>query len=415
MMRKASLGTIFLTVFLDLLGFGLVVPYLPGVARDLGASPFVATLLGAVYSAMQFLFVPLWGHLSDRVGRRPVLLVSIGCAALAMAALGTFDSLAGLFVARAFAGMATANLAVAAAYIADVTRPEERSRGMGLIGAAIGLGFVLGPAIGGVLQMHSPIERVGAMPAYCAAGLSALNFVLALRFLPESLPPSERGKKVRSISPLDARRFRIAFSAAGVPVAVLVQFVVVLSFSGMEQTFRLFTEDAFHIGAKGTGYILGFVGVVLILVQGVLIRPLSGVTSERGRIRAGLVIEAVGFSFVALAPSIVGASRASLVAGMGVVALGSGLVNPSLSALVSKCSASTDQGSALGVLQSAGALARVLGPALAGILYQSIDPRAPYAAAAAGMLLACAASLALRAPVVPEVAASPEPEPVGTP
>jgi len=397
-MRKASLGTIFLTVFLDLLGFGLVVPYLPGVARDHGATPFVATLLGAAYSAMQFLFVPLWGHLSDRTGRRPILLGSIAASAIGMIALGSVDTLFGLFAARVFVGIATANIAVAAAYIADVTRPEDRSRGMGLIGAAIGLGFVLGPVIGGLLQAHSPIARVGAMPAYTAAALSIVNLLLAARFLPESLAPEDRGKKVRSASPLDPSRFRLAFETSGVPVALLVHFVVILSFSGLEQTFRLFTADAFDLGAKETGYILGVVGVTLILVQGALLRPLARVASERALIRVGVLIEAAGFVGVAMSPVIFGGSRALLVTAMAVIALGSGLVNPSLSALVSRLGASDGQGSVLGVLQSAGALARVFGPAAGGLLYQSFGPRAPYAAAAVGMLLAALASIGLRRP-----------------
>ena len=397
-MRKASLGTIFLTVFLDLLGFGLVVPYLPGVARDHGASPFVATLLGAAYSAMQFLFVPFWGHLSDRAGRRPILLGSIAASAVGMAALGTVDSLAGLFVARAFVGIATANVAVASAYIADVTRPEERSRGMGLIGAAIGLGFVLGPVVGGLLQAHSPIARVGALPAYAAAALSALNFVLAALFLPESLAPEDRGKHVRSAAPLGPARFRAAFARSGVALAILVHFVVVLSFSGLEQTFRLFTADAFGLGTKETGYILGVVGVVLIAVQGGLMRRLAPVVAERTLVRAGVLIEAAGFFAVAMSPVLLGGSAPLLVGGMATIALGSGLVNPSLSALVSRLGAADGQGSLLGVLQSAGALARVFGPAVGGLLYQSLGPRAPYGAAAIGMLIAAAASLGLRKP-----------------
>lgn len=397
-MRKASLGTLFLTVFLDLLGFGLVVPYLPGVAREYGASPLVATLLGAAYSAMQFLFVPLWGHLSDRVGRRPVLLASIAASALGMVALGTVESLAGLFVARAFLGIATANVAVASAYIADVTRPEERSRGMGLIGAAIGLGFVLGPVAGGLLQAHSPIARVGALPAYAAAALSALDLVLAALFLPESLAPEDRGKKVRSLAPLSPSRFRAELGRSGVALAVLVHFVVVLSFSGLEQTFRLFTADAFRLGTRETGYILGVVGLVLIAVQGLLMRRLAPVASERTLVRAGALVEAAGFLAVAMSPAVLGGSVPVLVAGMATIALGSGLVNPSLSALVSRLGPADGQGSLLGVLQSAGALARVFGPAAGGLLYQSVSPRAPYAAAAAGMLVAACASLALRDP-----------------
>ena len=170
--RSASLGTLFFTVFLDLLGFGLVIPFLPGLARDFGASDFVATLPGAVYSLMQFLFIPVWGRLSDRVGRRPVLLWSIAASAAGMAILGFGSSLTWLFVARLWSGIATANIAVAQAYIADVTTPETRARGMGMIGMAFGLGFIFGPAVGGILSRYSVpgLAQVGALPALVASG-----------------------------------------------------------------------------------------------------------------------------------------------------------------------------------------------------------------------------------------------------
>ncbi|MBK8259445.1 MAG: MFS transporter [Polyangiaceae bacterium] len=406
-MRKASIGTIFFTVFLDLLGFGLVVPYLPGVARDLGASPFLATLLGAVYSAMQFLFVPMWGHFSDRWGRRPILLVSIALTAVGMAALGTATTLTGLFIARAFVGMATANLAVASAYIADITGPENRSRGMGAIGAAIGLGFVLGPVFGGLLQAHSPIQRVGAAPAYAAAALSALNFVLAAITLPESLRPEIRGKAVRSLSPFDRRRFQLALGTPKMVAALAVQFVIVLSFSGMEQTFRLFTTDEFGFKTEQTGYVLGVVGVVLITVQAFFIRLFARVFSERALVRTGVLIEALGFAGVALSPAASGAKVGLLVVSMAVIAFGSGLANPSLSALVSRSTQPSEQGSALGTLQSVGALARVFGPTIAGLLYQSLGPQAPYAAAAVGMLIAGAVSFGLGSPSNIAVKATP--------
>src|SRR6476659_997640 len=153
-MRQASLGTLFLTVFLDLLGFGLVVPFLPGVARAHGASDLVATLVGGAFSLMQFLFIPLWGRLSDRVGRRPVLLWSIAASAVGMTFLGLADSRALIVASRRFSGIATANISVAQAYIADITTPENRARGMGMIGVAFGLGFIFGPALGGLLGQH---------------------------------------------------------------------------------------------------------------------------------------------------------------------------------------------------------------------------------------------------------------------
>jgi MFS family permease len=397
-MRKASLGTIFFTVFLDLVGFGLVVPYLPGVAREYGASDVVATLLGATYSLMQLLFVPFWGHLSDRTGRRPLLLWSIAASAVGMLLLGSATSLWMLFAARAFSGIATSNIAVAQAYIADVTPPHERAKGMGIIGASIGLGFIFGPVIGGVLEASSPLSRAGALPAYAAAGLSALNFVLALSYLPESLLPADRGKQVRSASPLSIERFRTAFRFPGVVVAVLVQFVIVQSMSGLEQTFRMFTEDEFGMNESGTGAVLGVVGVVLVVVQGLVLRRLARWVSERALVRVGVLIQAAAFTFIGLSPRFGPIALAVLYAAMAANAFGSALVAPSLSALVSKCSDGQNQGVVLGVLQSAGALARVCGPATGGVLYAKIGHSAPYFAAAIGMLVAGAVSLGLARP-----------------
>ena len=200
-LRNASLGTLFLTVFLDLLGFGLVIPFLPGIARRLGAGDFMATMPGAVFSIMQFLFIPIWGRLSDRVGRRPVLLWSIAASAIGMAMLGFAPTLVWLFVARIWSGIATANIAVAQAYIADVTTPERRARGMAIVGISFGLGFIFGPFIGGELSRFHPFGREGMLPPLVAAGLSTVNLLLAFRTLPESLPPEGRGKSLRRASP----------------------------------------------------------------------------------------------------------------------------------------------------------------------------------------------------------------------
>jgi len=400
MIRKASLGTIVLTVFLDLLGFGLVVPYLPGVARAHGASDIVATLLGAGYSLMQLVFVPFWGQMSDRTGRRPVLLWSIAASILGFLLLANADSLAMLFVARLWTGVATSNLAVAQAYIADVTKPEERARGMGLIGAGIGFGFVLGPVLGGLLvgvnAHYHWLPRVGALPAYAAAGLATINVALAWRFLPESLPAERRGAHLRRLSPFDASRYRAAARFPGTSVAMALNFVVILSFAAMEQTFRLFTADTFQMSDADTGYVLGFVGLVLIVVQGLLLRPLSRAFGERSLLRAGVSIQSLGFAALALTPRF--DSVGPLYVAMGVIAFGSALTSPSLSSFVSKCSDAQSQGVVLGVLQSAGAFARVCGPATGGVLYQTVGHSAPYVAASLGMALAGILSLRLRPP-----------------
>ena len=392
-MRTASLGTLFLTVFIDLLGFGLVIPFLPGLARRLGAGDFVATMPGAVYSIMQFLFIPIWGRLSDRIGRRPVLLWSIGATAVGMALLGAAPSLLLLLAARAFSGIATANIAVAQAYVADVTAPEHRARGMGIIGIAFGLGFIFGPFVGGELSRFPIFGREGTLPAFVAAGLAVVNFVLALRTLPESLPPERRGKSVRRAVPLDLAAIRAAVAVPGVGAAVFVNFAMVLWFAGMEQTFRLFTADGFGMSDAGTGHIFGIVGLVGAIVQGGLVRRLAPRFGEARLIHWGLGIQAAAFALLGLSSDFGRWGVLALYTSAGLIALGNGLTTPSLPAFASRRASVTTQGVTLGALQSASALARAAGPLVGGALYATIDPRAPYLAGAIG--LAAAGLLAL--------------------
>jgi MFS transporter, DHA1 family, tetracycline resistance protein len=397
--RSASLGTLFFTVFLDLLGFGLVIPFLPGLARDYGASNFVATLPGAAYSLMQFLFIPVWGRLSDRVGRRPVLLWSIAASATGMAMLGLGHSLTWLFVARLWSGVATANIAVAQAYIADVTTPETRARGMGMIGLAFGLGFIFGPALGGVLS-RTPVHglvHIGSLPAFVAAGLSTINLLLALRTLPESLPLAARGRSVRRAVPLDLAAFRVAVAVPGVGVAVALNFLVILWFAGMEQTFRLFTDDVFGMTAAGTGAIFTVVGVVGAVVQGGLVGRLARRFGEARLAISGALLLGVAFALLAASPMFGAGAYVALYGAAGLIAFGSGVTQPALPAYVSKRAGALNQGLALGTLQSASALGRVCGPALGGVLYSTLSPTAPYAVGAVG-LLAAAVLAAARLP-----------------
>lgn len=391
-MRKASLGTLFFTVFMDLLGFGLVIPFLPGVARHMGASDFMATLLGASFSLMQFAFVPIWGRLSDQIGRRPVLLVSIAASSLGMAGLGFAPSLFWLFVARIFSGIATANIAVAQAYISDVTTPETRARGMGLIGMAFGLGFIIGPSLGGALAHVRLGGHTGALAAWVAAAFSAINFVFAFFSLPESAAKEQRTRSRRTVAPFDPEALVRATAIAGIGRAVSISFLSVLFFAGMEQTFRLFTEDAFGMSDGATATVFVVVGVVGAAVQGGLIGPLTRRFGETSLLRAGLVIQACGFFALAVSPT---AGIAFLYLAGGLIAFGSGLVTPSTSSYVSRRAGPAMVGLTLGVLQSAGALARSLGPASGGLLYQGLGHIAPYIVSACGTLLAAALTLSL--------------------
>jgi DHA1 family tetracycline resistance protein-like MFS transporter len=387
-LRTASLSTLFLTIFLDLLGFGLVIPFLPGIARRLGAGDFMATMPGAVFSIMQFLFIPIWGRLSDRVGRRPVLLWSIAASAIGMAMLGFAPTLIWLFVARIWSGIATANIAVAQAYIADVTTPERRARGMAIVGISFGLGFIFGPFIGGELSRFHPFGREGMLPPLVAAGLSTINLLMAFRTLPESLPPERRGKSVRRASPIDLAGFRAAISVPGIGAAVAINFMLYLWFSGMEQTFRLFTADGFGMSDAGTGRVFGLVGIVSALVQGGLVARMVPRFGEARLIQGGLGIQAVAFALLGVSPLFGASGKAALLVAAGLIALGSGLSSPTLPAFASRRASATTQGVTLGTLQSASALSRALGPIVGGALYAGIDPRAPYLVGAVGLALA---------------------------
>ncbi len=397
MTKKPSLGAIFLTVFLDLLGFGLVLPFLAEEARDgFHTSAFVGTLLAAVYSLMQFLFVPVWGRLSDRIGRRPVIVVSVAATFVGMAglgiALGWSNSVVWLFVARIWSGIATANLGTASAYIADVTAPEDRARGMGLIGMAFGLGFILGPGIGGALSDITINGRHGPLACFAAAALSVVNFVWVQVGLPESLPKEKRTVSARRLVPLDVRAAREAFARPGVALCVLVNFLIVLSFTNLDQTFRFYNKDVFQMSPVETGLVLAGVGVMAALVQGGMIRPLSKRFGEVPLIVTGVSLQAIAFAGIAWAPSV---GVKALFAAMALLAVGNGLTQPSTSAYVSKRADPAAQGNTLGTNQSAASLARTFGPALGGWLYGEVGPRSPYVVAAAGMAVALVFALQL--------------------
>lgn len=407
--RKASLGAIFLTIFLDLVGFGLVLPFLAEEARDtFKTTAFVATLLSAVYSLMQFLFVPYWGRLSDRIGRRPVLVWSIAGTALANLGLGIAlaygSGIHWLFLARIFAGVATANLGTASAYIADVTSPKDRAKGMGLIGVAFGLGFILGPGIGGVLASYPVNGRHGPWACWAAAALSFINFIWVARGLVESLPKEKRKHAVvRSRSPIDFGALRRTLSDPALGRAILVNFVLVLSFANLDQTYRFFNKDMFGMTTRETGFVLAAIGVAAALVQGGVVRQLSGKVEDANILRAGVLIQVVAFAMTAMAPDI---GRWMLYVAGVTLAIGNGLSQPSVSAYVSKRAHASEQGATLGASQSMASLGRMFGPAMGGFLYGHLGPRSPYWAASTGMVLALLIALTLPTKT-PEMPAAP--------
>jgi DHA1 family tetracycline resistance protein-like MFS transporter len=380
------MAILFFIVFIDLLGFGIIIPQLPFYGLYFGASPAAVTLLMSCYSLAQFFMSPVLGRLSDRVGRRPVLLVSTACSCLAYLWLGFASALWMLFAARLMAGAGAGNIAAAQAYVTDVTSPERRAKGMGMIGAAFGLGFTVGPWLGGIVAGADPTPEALQRPAFLAAGLSALAFILVIALLKESLP------QTGAAAPR-AGRWELARSSLRRPtlrLLILLFFAITAAFAGMETTFALWTKEVFGWGPEQVGWLFFLVGCVLILVQGALIGPLSRRLGEARLVLIGSAAIALGLAAVTLADRL-----AILLLASACLALGMGLLNPSISSLISRQAGAEERGGIMGVAQSAASLARVAGPAVAGPLFELIGRNAPYYAGALVMLavLGCALRL----------------------
>lgn len=365
------------TLFLDLVSFGIVIPVLPYYATHFGAAAWMVTLLATGYSAAQFVMSPVLGRLSDRHGRRPVMLISIAGSVAAMLVLGFAWSLWMVFLARIISGVCNANVSTAHAYVADRVLPAERAKYMGMMGTAVGLGFIVGPSIGGLLSWEGHEE----LPFLVGAGLSALNWLMAFFWLPEShrparattgpLPAAGRASLVRALA-------EPAFWRTQLGVLVLVGFGFFVAFAAMEATFALFTEARFGWTARETGKFFSFIGVIIVVAQGFLVGRAVAAFGERRTLVVGLCSLAVGFTTLSLAPvwwvlPFAGAC----------IAGGNGLIMPSFSALVSQNSNADNQGVNIGMTQSGGALGRIVGPMIAGGMFELVGPGAPMASAAA--------------------------------
>lgn len=376
----SPLVIIFLTVFIDLLGFGIIIPLLPFYAESYGANGFTVGMLGTVYSLMQFLFAPIWGRWSDRIGRRPIILIGLLGSCFSYLVLALAGSLTLVFAARVIGGIAGANIPTAQAYIADITTPENRARGMGLVGAAFGLGFTFGPALGGVLTHFG-----ASAPMWVASVLCLGNFVAAWALLPESRPVNV--DRTASVS-----RFDLVKRSVGRPALLLLlmlYFVISMAFSGFEATFALYSERRFGFTSATIGYVFAFVGSVLALVQGVLVGRVVPLVGEQRLIPMAVAVIALGLALVPLATSV-----PLLLVACGLLALGMGFNGPSLSSMVSRLSDPNDQGAVLGLAQSLASLGRVVGPAWGGFLFDRFGPRMPYFSAATIMGLAFLVALA---------------------
>ncbi|MEX2027763.1 MAG: MFS transporter [Pirellulaceae bacterium] len=388
--RTGSLLVIFLTVFIDLLGFGMVLPLLPVYAKHIGvsASGWEIAVLMSVFSLMQFLFAPLWGRLSDRIGRRPVLMVglagSVGFYTL-FGIASQWESLLVLFIARIGAGIAGATIPVAQAYIADTTTLETRAKGMALIGAAFGLGFTFGPLLAAAAMWAGTDAQVATSPwpGYVAALLSAGSLLLAIFLLPESLTVAKtQGRH----SFFDTQALRDALSTATIPALLVASFISVVSFGSFETTLSLLLDDDFGFELYQVPLYFAFIGLVLTLAQGFLVRRLSGKVPEMTMAGSGAVVTILGFGLLIAAVSAEHKSLLLLMIDSAVEVTGFSLMTPSLQSLISRRSDPARQGGILGISQGTSAIARIVGPLIAIPLLHVSKPL-PYVAAGGLMAL----------------------------
>ncbi len=424
---KQVLPIVFLTILLDLLGFGLVIPIAPFYAQHFGATPKVITLLGAAYSLMQLIFMPMWGRLSDRIGRRPVILMSVAVSCVGYLWFGLASQLWMLFAARILAGFGNANIGAAQAIIADTTEPSERARGMGMIGAAFGIGFVLGPVFGGIL---GKIDL--ALPSYVAAGLGLINWIIAWIRLPETRDPEH----IEARKALPPGALLALLKKPSVVRLLLVTFTVTTGFALMEQISGLFiqsiwvptpdlsvteaisglftqqawlpipvkslmTENVEQLHKQAavlSTAVLAAVGLTMVIVQGGLIGRLVKRFGEGSLLRFGtmtLTIGLLGMAVVGTFGWYPGMFLASIV-----LAFGSALNTPSATSLLSQHAKAEQQGGLLGVGQSMSAAGRVIGPVMAGALFE-VEGRLPLLIGAVLTFIAFILTLRVGPPVLP--------------
>lgn len=376
--KKSHLAVLFVTVFLYLVGFGLIIPILPVLSREYGASALEVGLLMSLFSFMQFVFAPFWGAISDRWGRRPVILGCLIGEAVAYALFAFTSSLWGLFAVRAMAGFFGASLSTASASISDVTGPQERSKGMALIGAAFGLGFIIGPALGGGLTHLGEVvwgsTQAGVqLSVLFVSALCLVTFTFGYFKLNESLQPENRNKGNR---PSRFVQMKKMFEIPPFSVLVVTFFLATFSMSAMEATLILFVGDKFQWGLKEVSFGFAYIGVLSTLNQGFLVRKLLPRLGERRLLSVGLVLMALSFSLIANSNSI-----ELLAVAMTVLSFGTAFTNPSILGSISLLIPADQQGEALGTAQSSSSLGRILGPAVGGFLYGSVSMIAPFVCA----------------------------------
>jgi DHA1 family tetracycline resistance protein-like MFS transporter len=368
MTDRKRLFSVFLIVFIDLLGFSIILPLLPFYAETFGASPTVVGLLVAIYAAAQMISAPLLGRLSDRFGRRPLLLISILGGSIGFFLLGIAQTLTMLFIARLLAGITGGNISIAQAYITDVTDSKNRSRGLGLIGAAFGLGFIIGPALGGILSQWGY-----ALPAYTAAGVALVNFFAALLWLPESLTAERKQEIVNQKRP--AISIKALGSALRRPVVgnlLQTRLIYGFAFALFQSIFALYGQYRFDLNSQNIGYILAFVGVLSAITQGFVIGKLSDRFADRQLIFFSVSTISASMLAWAFAPNVV-----FLIIILAPIAVSAGILNTIINAALTKAVPPSEFGGILGLSASLESATRVIAPTIGGLLLDKLGTSAP--------------------------------------
>lgn len=378
-MRKTSLWIIFFTVFIDLMGFGILIPILPTFAsRDLGISDFGIGILFASFSLVQFIFNPVLGKLSDKYGRRPVIVLSLLATVASYILFSFSNSFLLLLTSRILGGLGGSNIAVAQAYIADITPKHQRSKGMGLIGMAFGLGFLFGPMIGGFLSGFGyPVA------GFVSAGFSFLALTFAFLFLKETVDVNQTGKAatVRT-KVIDFRELVNVLRHPDVGLLIFLFFIVTFSGANIYGTFALLSYKVYHFTNQQIGYLFGIMGVVGAIVQGGFIRMLTEKYSEKSLILSSSVLMIFGLGLLPYGQTFLGLSIV-----LSVLSIGTGILQPVVLSMISKYSSESEQGAILGLNQSLSALARVLGPLWGGFAFDFLGYPFPFLTGAAFMVL----------------------------
>lgn len=366
------LRILFLTVFIDLMGFGIVVPILAFVSKEYGASGMTLGLILGSFSLMQFLFSPLWGRLSDRIGRRPVLMISLFGNVLGFSCFALASNVFMLFATRMISGIASASIPAAQAYIADMTDESSRAKEMGRISMAFGLGLILGPPLGGLLSSLATdlTLRPTVLPGAAAALLSSLALVMAIFALPESRKPGAPGAEAPRWSFLDNESWLILFRARALRLAAGALAVLMCTLASLSPILVLVGRDRFALTAREIGWLMGLMGVVVIALQ---LGAIHRMSRRFGDVKTGLIGAASLAAGLLLIP--LTASRAVLIAATCLTGVGQGLCLPTMSAFISKVAPPSHRGGILGVSSSMTALARVIGPALVGLAYDALHTR----------------------------------------